>query len=289
MATVALITCLELPEPDPDQALLLSALHHAGLHAELLAWDDPQAHPEAFDLCILRSCWNYYEHPSAFLAWIETAASCSRLLNPASVVRWNLHKRYLQRLQAAHVPIIPTAWISQGAPSDLRTIMRVRGWTDVVIKPAVSAGSFHTQRFRADHVQEGQTFLAMLLQERDTLVQRYMPAVEQTGEKAVVWIDGACTHAVRKRPRFAGGIEHVSDALDVLDHERAIAELAIACVGAELLYARVDVIHDDEGNLVVSELELMEPSLFLLQCPAALTRLVHAIDRLCPHSPQRGS
>ncbi len=265
MATVALITCRELPEPDPDQAILLSALHHAGIHAELLAWDDPQAHPEAFDLCILRSCWNYYEHPSAFLAWIETTASCSRLLNSASVVRWNLHKRYLQRLQDTHVPIIPTIWLAQGAPSALHTIMRTRGWHEVVIKPAVSAGSFRTQRFRADHVQEGQRFLSTLLHERDMLVQRYMPAVEQTGEKAVVWIDGACTHAVRKRLRFAGGVEHVSDALDVLDHERAIADLALSCVGDEVLYARVDVMQDDDGTLVVSELELIEPSLFLLE------------------------
>ncbi len=251
MTNVALVTCLELPEPDPDEELLLEALRQAGIRAELLSWDDSQADPGAFDLCVLRSCWNYYEDPKAFLAWIAAAASCSRLANPANVVRWNLHKRYLQRLEAADVSI-----------------------------PAVSARSFCTQRFRVDQVGEGQAFLAALVRERDAMVQRYMPAVEGAGEQALVWISREFTHAGRKSPRFAGGVERVSDALAVSDQEKAIANRALSCVDGELLYARVDVMNDDDGNLLVSEIELMEPSLFLLQCPAALERFVRAIGRM---------
>jgi len=271
---------VELPEPDPDEELLLYALRQAGIRAELLAWDDSHADPGAFDLCVLRSCWNYYEDPKAFLAWIAAAASCSRLANPANVVRWNLHKRYLQRLEAADVSIIPTAWFEQGETVDLIATMRARCWDDVVVKPAVSAGSFCTQRFRVDQVGEGQAFLAALVRERDAMVQRYMPAVEGAGERALVWISGKFTHAVRKSRRFAGGVERVSDALAVSDQETAIANRALSCVDGELLYARVDVVNDDDGNLLVSEIELMEPSLFLLQCPAALERFVRAIGRM---------
>lgn len=281
MTTVALVTCLELPEPDPDEELLLYALRQAGIRAELLAWDDSHADPGAFDLCVLRSCWNYYEDPKAFLAWIAAAASCSRLANPANVVRWNLHKRYLQRLEAVDVSIIPTAWFEQGETVDLIATMRARCWDDIVVKPAVSAGSFFTQRFRVDQVGEGQAFLAALVRERDAMVQRYMPAVEGAGERALVWISGKFTHTVRKSPRFAGGVERVSEALAVSDQEKAIANRALSCVDGELLYARVDIVNDDDGTLLVSEIELMEPSLFLLQCPAALERLVHAIKRMC--------
>jgi hypothetical protein len=281
MTNVALVTCLELPEPDPDEELLSHALRQAGIRAELLAWDDPHADPGAFDLCVLRSCWNYYEDPQAFLAWIAAAASCSRLANPADVVRWNLHKRYLQRLEAADVSIIPTVWFKQGETVDLVATMRAHGWSDVAVKPAVSAGSFCTRRFRVDQVGEGQAFLVALVRERDAMVQRYMPAVEGVGERALVWIDGEFTHAVRKHPRFSGGVERVSDALAVSDQEKAIANRALSCVDGELLYARVDVMNDDEGDLLVSEIELMEPSLFLLQCPAALERFVNAIGRRC--------
>ncbi|MCH7978980.1 MAG: hypothetical protein IH935_08395 [Acidobacteria bacterium] len=279
--TVALVTCLELPEPDPDQDLLLRALRQAGMRAELLPWDDPEADPGAFDLCVLRSCWNYYEDPKAFLDWISAAEASSRLANPAGVVCWNLHKRYLQELKEAGVPIIPTAWFQRGEAVDLLATMRARHWDEVVVKPAVSASSFRTRRFRIEQVGEGRPFLEGLLRERDAMVQPYMPTMEQPGERALVWIDGELTHAVRKGPRFAGGVERVSDALAVSDEEKELVERSLSCVDGELLYARVDVVPDGDGKLLVSEVELMEPSLFLLQCPAALQRFVNAIGRRC--------
>ena len=72
-------------------------------------------------------------------------------------------------------------------------------WNDVVVKPAVSAGSFKTRRFRSADVAEiaeGRLFLRDLLTDRDAMVQKYMPSVEDEGEKALVWIDGEFTHAV---------------------------------------------------------------------------------------------
>lgn len=279
---IAWVTCEVLPEPDPDQDPTLAALRRAGLDADLLAWDDPAGDPSAFDLCVLRSCWNYYEDPQAFLAWIERAASESHLVNPAPVVRWNLHKRYLRALQAADVPVVPTAWFERGGPADLATTMRERGWDDVVVKPAVSAASFLTRRFGPDGIEDGERFLARLVAERDAMVQRYMPSVEHPGERALVWIDGEFTHSVRKSPRFAGGDEQVSEALPLSRRQREIGARALRHVdgAADLLYARVDVVEDDDGALVVSELELMEPSLFLLQSPPAAERFVQAVHRL---------
>jgi len=291
---IALVTCRVLPEPDPDQEPLLAALRGAGLEAELLAWDDPTSDPAAFDLCVLRSCWNYFERPEQFVAWIEHADAVSRLVNPPEVVRWNLHKSYLAELREGGVPIVPTVWVERGERADLRRTLAEQGWTDVVIKPAVSAASFSTRRFSLDRpdggaaeLERGQQFLEALAAERDTMVQRYMPTVETSGERALVWIDGRLTHAVRKSPRFDDGVEQVSEALPVSAAERRIAEAALR-VAAEaasvpLLYGRVDVMQgeaDGDDGLVVSELELMEPSLFLVQSPVALERLVTALVRI---------
>ena len=146
MGSVALVTCRELPEPDPDERPLLHALREVGLGAELLAWDDPAGSPSDFDLCVLRSCWDYYKDPEGFLGWIEDAAAVSRLLNEPRIVRWNLHKRYLQDLEAAGVEVVPTAWLERGAAADLPALMGERGWEDVVVKPAVSAASYRTRR-----------------------------------------------------------------------------------------------------------------------------------------------
>lgn len=280
MPSVAVVTCLKMPEPDHDQDLLLGALRQSGLHAELLAWDDPDGDPGAFDLCVLRSCWDYYRDPPRFLAFVADATKRSRLWNPEKIIRWNLHKRYLNELENAGLPIIPTVWFDKGATVDLAAVMETNGWDDVVAKPAISASSFSTERFRMDRVDEGQRFLDTMLGERDAMVQLFIKDATGKGERALVWIDGELTHAVRKFPRFAGDGENVSEALPIAEDERAIAHQALSLIEGDLLYGRVDVMNDDDGMLLVSEFELMEPSLFLRQCPEALGRFVDAVGRL---------
>ena len=95
---VALATCVHKPEPDPDEAPLALALARAGADPHVVAWDDPAARWDDFDLCVLRSTWNYPQRPDAFLAWVERVAAATRLWNPRDVVAWNLHKGYLRAL-----------------------------------------------------------------------------------------------------------------------------------------------------------------------------------------------
>jgi hypothetical protein len=148
------------------------------------------------------------------------------------------------------------------------------------VKPVVSAGSFLTQRFDANRLDKAQQFLDEVTAERDAMIQPWMEEVDRSGERALVWIDGEVTHAVRKSPRFLGEDESVSEAVAVSADERAFAELALTTAGAtkaDILYGRVDVIRDEGGMLRLMELELIEPSLFLKQAPAALDRLVDAV------------
>ena len=278
---VALVTCRTLPEPDPDQELLLAALRRAGLATELLAWDDPEARAEEFELCVLRSSWNYPLQPEEFLAWIERTAAATRLVNSATVVRWNLHKRYLTELEASGLPTVPTIFVQRGARVSFAETLRREGWNEAVIKPCISAGSFRTRRFALRDGLEAQEFLDELARERDAMIQRYMSSVEKEGETAMVWIAGQWTHAVDKAPRFQGAEEHVSEAIVPADAEQELADRVIASLPerwrAEMLYARLDLIPADDGKPLVSELELIEPSLFLIQHPPALERLVEGI------------
>jgi hypothetical protein len=134
----------------------------------------------------------------------------------------------------------------------------------------------------ARELARGEAHLARLLTQRDVLVQRYAPAVETSGERALVWIDGELTHAVRKSPRFAGEDESVSGALPIAPDEAALAHGLLAGLPAglatQLLYARIDVVRGADGPELM-ELELIEPSLFLVQHPPALTRLADALAR----------
>ena len=79
--------------------------------------------------------------------------------------------------------------------------------------------------------------------------------------------------------------ESISPAV-ATDDELAVAAAALQAApgrsAAEpLLYARVDLVHDDDGRPVVLELELCEPSFFLEVDPGAADRFARAVrDRL---------
>lgn len=272
-------TCRPLPEPDVDEDLLLEALAARGVDARMAAWNDPREDWDAPVPTLLRSTWDYIHDLPAFERWIARAAAAAPLWNPAGVLRGNLHKRYLLELAGRGVPVVPTDLVSRGAAVTLAERLDARGWRDVVLKPAVGAGSFETHRFTAGADAAAEALFTRLVATRDMLIQPYQASVEAHGERALVWIDGAFTHAVRKSPRFADGVEQVSDALPVSAAERAVGEAALAPLAGHLLYARVDVAPDATGNPQVMELELVEPSLFLLQAPAALQRLADAVEQ----------
>ncbi len=283
---VGLITCVNLPEPDPDQTPLLAALRDSNVEAEMVAWDDPNTDLARFDLCVIRSTWNYYKDCARFMDWLAHASKTTHLLNRAPIIEWNLHKFYLDELQRAGVPIVPTAFISKSQHAELSAILAPHDWQDIVIKPAISASSFDTKRFTRAQLPDAQAFLDYLLVNRDALVQQYMPTVETSGERALICIAGEFTHAIRKNPRFSRDDESVSDALSLEPDERAFADSVLDAIPErvisatsrdELLYARIDIMRNQSGAIRLSELELIEPSLFLIQSPPAMARIVSAI------------
>jgi hypothetical protein len=281
---VALASCARLPEPDFDEAPLREALADAGLSCAVLAWDEPSSDWATARLTLIRSTWNYARSPERFLDWAASVAACSDLWNPLEIVRWNTHKRYLLAIAEAGVAVTPTELVPRGSRSSLAEILRTRGWTAAVVKPAVSAASYRTIRVDGSTSGEGERHLRGLLVDGDALVQQYLPSVEEYGERALVWIDGELTHAVRKSPRFAGEHESVSTtAVDIAPSEAALAERALTAVrtavGISPMYARVDVAPGVDGSPVIMEVELVEPSLYFPQSPAALERLVSAIRR----------
>jgi glutathione synthase/RimK-type ligase-like ATP-grasp enzyme len=273
MPRIAIVTCLNLPEPDVDQDLVLSAFTAAGLYPTLAAWDDPEVEWSGFDAAIIRSTWDYPERPEAFRAWVESVDGATKLFNPAATVLPNLDKRYLLELQRQGIPIVPSVVVNQDL-AELDAIDADR----IVIKPAIGAGSFLTAFFdRADaagmvnHVAEIHAFGAV------ALAQPFMNSVTNGGERSLVWVDGQFTHKIVKQPRFSGGEESVSStAVPFEALELEMAGRVIDTLPEQPLYARVDLI-EDGGKFVLNELELIEPSLFFLQSPTALERFVQGV------------
>ena len=274
MIALRVATCVELPEPDLDAAPLAVALAAGGFAGQLVGWDDPAVDWDAPIPTLLRSTWNYPLAPDAFLAWIDRASAAAPLINPADIVRDNLHKRYLLAIAARGVPVVPTTLVERGQTYDLAEFAAPR----VVIKPEVGAGSMGTRRFaRGD--PEAQVHLAQLTAHGAALIQPYIASVEAYGERSLVWIDGALSHAIRKTPRFTGDAEQVDGPYPIADDERAVALAALAPIADRILYGRVDLARDDRGRPMVMELELVEPSLFFARQPGSADRFVAALRR----------
>jgi hypothetical protein len=108
---VALITCAQLAELEPDDQLVVPALRERGIEGVPVVWDAPDVDWAGFALAVLRSPWDYVRRREEFVAW---AAKVPRLANPADVITWNTDKRYLRELAVAGVPVVPTTWVEPG-------------------------------------------------------------------------------------------------------------------------------------------------------------------------------
>ena len=228
--------------------------------------------------------WDYPRRRDELLDWAERVAALAPLANPPPILRWNSDKRYLLDLARAGVPVVPTAIAAPGEPV---------AWPagEVVVKPTVSAGSIDTDRYPEARRDEARAHVARLHAEgRSAMIQPYLSAVEHRGETAVVFVDGAVVHTVRKGPMLMPGLVTVGGLFveeDIRpavagDAERSLAERTLAAIPgprAPLLYARVDLVFSDGGEPLVLELELVEPSLFLAHGPGVADALVRAIAR----------
>jgi len=286
---IALVTAAEAVHLDEDLAPLTKAFESAGLAHEVVVWDDPTIDWAHFELVVVRSTWDYASRRDAFLGWAGRVAAVTTLRNPADVLAWSTDKRYLLDLARASVPITPTVIFEPGARVELPPDV-VRG-RDLVVKPVVGAGSVDAERFQSERYAAAVAHTERLLAEgRAALVQPYLHSVDTYGETALVFFAGVYSHAVRKGPILrAGGVEFVDGGLFAAEDisprepsaaERNVAGAALAAVpgGRErLLYARVDLVLDDDGDPVVLELEAAEPSVFLEHAPHAAARFVAAI------------
>jgi glutathione synthase/RimK-type ligase-like ATP-grasp enzyme len=278
---VALVTSAAYVDIDDELPLLPPALSAVGLESEVVSWDDSSVDWASFDGAVIRSTWDYIDRLDEFLAWTDAVENQTRLANPAAVVRWNSSKRYLKDLAAAGVPTVPTVWPADGdaIPQD---------WVDIVVKPAVSAGSRQTGRYR-DRAAALAFVGELAATGADVLVQPYLPSVDEEGEIAVFFFGGAASHAARKGPILQPGADPVSDYALVFQQSREPLDLEAAPTtfarsvletvpqSSSVLYARVDCVADGSGGEVLLEVEMVEPSLFLVTSDGAAGRFASAV------------
>ena len=268
-----------------EENLLKNELKKLNINAQRVAWDD------GADLinckCVLfRTTWNYFDKLDSFLSFLKKVESKAQLINPYDQITWNLDKKYLIELSKSGVNIPPTEIIKKGPSSvNLADVYWRSGWENIVIKPCVSAAAWNTHFIPPKKISDFEDVFNHLVRTQDMIIQEFQKNIKTFGEISLVMIGGEYTHAVIKHAKsgdfrvqddFGGTIkqhtatkEQVEFAADVLDALNFIP-----------LYARVDLVLDNDNNLALSELELIEPELWFRLNPGSAVKLANEIKRV---------
>jgi glutathione synthase/RimK-type ligase-like ATP-grasp enzyme len=283
---LALATASICPGIQPDDAHLAASLEQLGLQPRVCTWNDPDIDWSQFDAVLIRTIWDYFQNYAAFRRWLDRLDQLGvPTINDSQLIRWNSDKRYLLDLAEHGVAIIPTRLASA---RELRDILATRLGQQVVVKPTVSGGAWHTLRGVVGDPAFDQA-VTELPAELDYLVQPFVPEVVSDGEWSLLYFAGEFSHAVIKRPaagdyrvqsEFGGSAEPIlPSAATLAAADRALA--AVAAIGhGNHAYVRVDGVIC-EGQFLIMELELIEPFLHLGSHPQAAERLAqHVAERI---------
>jgi glutathione synthase/RimK-type ligase-like ATP-grasp enzyme len=255
------------PDPDLDIPFLVPALEALGNNVDVINWQSTTNFLK-YDLLVIRSPWDYAQNFNQFHNWLHLANSQVKVINPVAVIDENIDKRYLLKLAAAGIEIIPTQILESVA--GLNDIELHDG--KMVMKPVIGAGA------RGAFIVDDDSNLKDLCQrhfsatETPLLVQPYLKEVDHPGEIAVVCCKGEIMHSIIKRPALSDGghgdfAANVDISTELTKFINQIMEFEIAGTQvSELVYSRVDVVPTAEGFKLM-ELELIEPFLFLPMNP----------------------
>jgi glutathione synthase/RimK-type ligase-like ATP-grasp enzyme len=272
---LALLTCSNLPLWEQDDRFLHQALDIADIEWSLIPWDASEDWTQ-YDAALIRTTWDYVNRVGEFESTLSSISRQTRLLNPIEVVRWNLRKTYLRVLSERGIPIAPTIWIDSVV--DLSDLMILNRWERGFLKPIVGASASDTRRFTRQEVAVVQDWLDTHLQQGQSfMLQPYIDTVETIGEVSLIYFGRVFSHVVQKIPVSGDyrvqddyGARDCAQAIDDYPHLLEISQHVLEVLHAQfddLLVSRLDFLLMPNGQAVVNEVELIEPSLFFRHAP----------------------
>lgn len=269
----------------PEDRALLQTLRERSIPTDLVAWDDPGLVPDRYQTLWIRSCWDYHRRLGEFLETLRRIESAGvAVWNSPEQVAWNSDKRYLRDLESAGVEIVPTVFLEPGGEIDTELLSRMLGTSGGVIKPSIGATASGLERVLPGRENAAWKRLRSMVEDGAWLVQPYLEEIAAEGEWSLVYLGGALSHAVLKKAAsgefrvqkdFGGSVIPRPPPPEVV---RA-ADTCLQALDTSPAYARVDLVRVHERVLLM-ELELIEPELYLDLEAAALDRMVELVAGL---------
>ena len=250
-----------------EDQLVMDSLEKRGYRTKKVAWSDATFDWTQTKIALFRTTWDYAEKFTEFSDWLMEVSMKTKLVNDYETIIWNLDKHYLTDLKHQGVNIVETYFIEPGDKRTLQQLHDELGWKNTVLKPAISASAKDTFKLSPENISDHEERYAYLIKDESMLLQPFLHDVVKRGEISLMLIGGEYTHAVLKVAKpgdfrvqddFGGTVEDYKPT-------QAEIDLAIAAVNAcdhTPLYARVDIVNDNDGNPAISELELVEPEMW---------------------------
>ena len=266
-----------------EDRLLAEACERLGMKIHRTNWDDPDMDWATTRYAIFRTTWDYFERYPEFSKWLDDVQSKTTLINSKELINWNLDKHYLIQLEGKGVRIPATIYLKEGTKESLEEIVCSSGWSRCILKPAVSGAARHTYMFDARNSGQHEAVFRELIRKENMMLQEYQEQITTKGEVSFMVFGGKFSHAILKKAK--PGDFRVQDDFGGTLHdyypnteEIAFAEYALKQCPELPVYARVDVFWNNQDELVLGELELIEPELWFRESDSAASSCAKAIQ-----------
>ena len=295
MTDITLLTCRAYYKPDNvtpyiqnillEQELLKSAFEAQGLKVDITYWDNPSYEWQQTKSVLFRTVWDYFERFDEFWDWLEQVKTKTRLINSYELIKWNIDKHYLRDLKNNDIKVVPTYFADRGNNISLQEIANLNDWKHIVIKPAISASAFNTYKITNDEIEQKEQLFHELLQTHDMLVQPFFPTISELGEASLMVFGGKFTHAILKKAKAGdfrvqddfGGTVHD---YNPTQEEIKFAEKVFQSCTSLPIYGRVDIVWDSNKHIYLSELEIIEPELWIRNRPESANKIAEAVNKI---------
>lgn len=277
-ARIVLATALESADLMPSDRLYAEALERRGCRVAAAPWDGPCAAFAGADAVVIRATWGYYRTLEAFRDWTETTAVASCLFNSIDLVRWNLRKDYVGKLDAAGIRV-PRSHVVACEAAIVGEVLEREGWEEAVVKPATGASGHSVELLHRATLDRQIAGLSAEARASGVVVQEFLPEIAE-GELSLIYFDGVFSHAIRKRPppgEFRANSRY-KPTRTAETPPATVTEQGAACLAVlpeRPLYARVDGVVRG-STLIVIEVEVLEPALFMEFDPPSAERFAAA-------------
>lgn len=265
-----------------EDGLVVDALKAQGFKVTRKSWSDPDFDWASTKAVLFRTTWDYFERFKEWKSWLASTSELTEMINPYSIINWNMDKHYLRDLNDRGINIPATRYIESGEETSLEDLYAKTGWKDCILKPCVSGASRHTYRLNPENLKAHEEVFQTLIAKEAMMLQPFQQDIVERGEVSLMVMGGEFTHAVLKvaKPgdfRVQDDFGGTYDLYNPSKEEIAFAEKAVSACNPQPTYARVDIIKDNHGQLALIELELIEPELWFRLNPKAAQVLAKSL------------